>query len=128
MLSILNHTDKSLSFFANIFRANVATRSSRQLMCLVFSWVDQGSPVLILWYDAPHPRYEASDSIVRSGSLISTDLPFHLTMFVSHQVNSSLLPGDSLTTVIKTTTFYVSIRSNTEQNHVAHNQYSNITK
>ena len=99
MLSILNHTDKSLSFFTNVFRANVAARSSRQLMCLVFSWVDQGPPVLILWHDAPHPRYEASDSIVRSGSLISTDLPFHLTMFVSHQVNSSLLPGDSMTTV-----------------------------
>ena len=57
MLSILNHTDKSLSFFANVFRANVAARSSIQLMCLVFSWLDHGVPlhVLILWHDAPTP-------------------------------------------------------------------------
>ena len=61
-------------FFKKVFSARVAASSSRQLMCHFFSRGDQGPPVLVPWQDAPQPWDEASDSMVRSGSVANSVL------------------------------------------------------
>ena len=63
------HTSNNM-FFAKVWTARIAARSSKQFMCTFLFILDQGPPVLWWEHVAPHPVRDASDSIIKSISLL----------------------------------------------------------